>query len=65
MYLENHKILMKERKNTKTWRDVPSSWTGGNQYCESDYIAQYNLQIQFEQPNMFRRIKTTKHISHN
>ena len=46
LYAENYKTLMKEIKdNTNRWRDTMFlDWK--NQYCENDYTAQSNLQIQ-------------------
>ena len=45
LYSENYKTLMKEIKDDiNRWRNTPCSWK--NQYCENDYTAQCNLQIQ-------------------
>ena len=40
-------MLMKEiKKDTNRWRNIPYTMDWKNQYSETDYIIQSNLQIQ-------------------
>ena len=46
LYLEKYETPMKEIKDDiNRWRNIPCSWK--NQYCESDYTTQSNLQFQY------------------